>query len=74
MLPKLLLSLARDFINDKTSCLVISGQSVQLSFLQAFSSKWALYEHVWTIQTLGGIVYFSEEVYFYKLSVGTPTP
>ena len=43
---------------------------MQLLFFRAFSPKWALYEHVWIIPTLGGIVYFSEEVYFYKLSVG----
>ena len=63
MLPKLLLSLGHDFVDDKTSCLVISGQSVQLSFLRDFSSKWALYEHVWTVPTLIGVVYFSEEVF-----------
>ena len=73
MLPKLLLSLAHDFVDDKTSCLVISGQSVQLLFLRAFSPKWALHEHVWTFLTLDGIVDFCEKVYFYELSVGTPT-
>ena len=67
MLPKLLLSLAHDFVDDKTS---ISGQSLQLLFLRAF---WALYEHVWTVLTLVGIVDFCEKVYFYELSVGTPT-
>ena len=63
MLPKLLLSLAHDFVDEKTSCVVSSGQSVQLLFLRAFPPKWALYEHVWRIPTLGGVVYFSEEVY-----------